>query len=149
MEDLVEEYSNELAPFAVQLCQQLVTKKLSYLCLFIIFNKCNNDIYLFNYQCTTFLHIMQEYQESEAAEINDNCDIEDFIDGYDMSDRIITASGVLKTIITLILSLESSTDLLHQLEIVLSPIISFTLENNIMGNKKYKFCDFVFIDIMY
>nr|CAG8446848.1 11986_t:CDS:10 [Entrophospora candida] len=105
MEDLVEEYSNELAPFAVQLCQQL---------------------------CNTFLRIMQEYQESEAAEIDNNCDVDDFVDSYDISDKTIIASGVLKTVITLILSLESSTDLLHQLENVLLPIISFTLENNII-----------------
>ncbi len=45
----------------------------------------------------------------------------------------MAASGVLKTITTVLLSLESTPDLLSQLENALLPVISYTLENTITG----------------
>jgi hypothetical protein len=49
------------------------------------------------------------------------------------ADKIMAAMGVLKTIGTLILSLQSTPEMLSQLETVLQPVISYTLENSIIG----------------
>jgi importin-7 len=50
-----------------------------------------------------------------------------------VADKIMAAMGVLKTIGTLILSLQSTPEMLSQLETVLQPVISYTLENSIIG----------------
>ena len=48
-------------------------------------------------------------------------------------DKSITALGVLQTIGTLILTLESTPDVLHHLETILMPVVSITLENKLFG----------------
>ncbi|KAK4998453.1 Nonsense-mediated mRNA decay protein 5 [Elasticomyces elasticus] len=53
----------------------------------------------------------------------------DFVDGLD--DKSITALGVLQTIGTLILTLESTPDVLLHLESILMPVIMITLENKL------------------
>jgi len=53
-----------------------------------------------------------------------------------VADKIMAAMGVLKTIGTLILSLQSTPEMLSQLETVLQPVISYTLENSIIGKLK-------------
>ncbi|CAI2196173.1 17572_t:CDS:10, partial [Funneliformis geosporum] len=75
----------------------------------------------------TFLRIMHDYQESEA--ILDDGKLLD--SELDISDKAMAASGVLKTITTVLLSLESTPDLLAQLENALLPVITYTLENTI------------------
>ncbi|CAG8437081.1 2268_t:CDS:10 [Funneliformis mosseae] len=101
MEEFVEVFSEELTPFAIQLTEQLRN---------------------------TFLRIMHDYQESEAipedGKLLDSSDL-------DISDKAMAASGVLKTITTVLLSLESTPDLLAQLENALLPVITYTLENTI------------------
>jgi hypothetical protein len=52
----------------------------------------------------------------------------DFLD-----DKSITALGVLQTIGTLILTLESTPDILLHIESVLMPVIQITLENKLYG----------------
>jgi hypothetical protein len=73
---------------------------------------------------------MHDYQESEAipedGKLLDSSDL-------DISDKAMAASGVLKTITTVLLSLESTPDLLAQLENALLPVITYTLENTITG----------------
>ncbi|KAI2086558.1 Nonsense-mediated mRNA decay protein 5 [Ophidiomyces ophidiicola] len=56
---------------------------------------------------------------------------EDDIYGDFLDDKSITALGVLQTIGTLILTLESTPDVLLHLETILMPIISITLENKL------------------
>ncbi|CAG8478067.1 8378_t:CDS:10, partial [Cetraspora pellucida] len=74
-----------------------------------------------------FLRIMQDYQNAPAVPGSD--DIYD--SSYDCGEKTLAAAGVLKTITTLILSLESTPEILSQLETVLLPVITFTLENTI------------------
>ncbi|KAI9304897.1 armadillo-type protein [Cunninghamella echinulata] len=104
MEEFVEVFAEQLTPFAVQLCSQL------------------RD---------TFLRIMEDFaQSNQAAEANDDDDLNGDLD--DISDKTMAAMGVLKTIGTLILSLESTPDILQQLENALLPVITYTLKNKIM-----------------
>ncbi|KAI8376325.1 armadillo-type protein [Radiomyces spectabilis] len=76
----------------------------------------------------TFLRIMEDLAQSNQAE-----DDEEFTGDIDeLSDKTMAAMGVLKTIGTLILSLESTPEILQQLENALLPVITYTLENSIL-----------------
>ncbi|KAF9147435.1 hypothetical protein BG015_010946 [Linnemannia schmuckeri] len=100
MDEFVEVFAQDLAPFAVQLCEQL------------------RD---------TFLRI--------CADMGPNADgVEAITDRAidEASDKTMAAMGVLKTMGTLILSLESTPEVLNQLEIALLPVITFTLQNSII-----------------
>ncbi|KAI8358296.1 armadillo-type protein [Mortierella sp. GBAus27b] len=91
MDDFVEVFAQDLAPFAVTLCEQL------------------RD---------TFLRICMDLTKEG--------------DDADDSEKTMAAIGVLKTISTLILSLESTPEVLSQLEAALLPVITFPLQNAIM-----------------
>ncbi|KAF9114888.1 hypothetical protein BGX27_009533 [Mortierella sp. AM989] len=100
MDEFVEVFAQDLAPFAVQLCEQL------------------RD---------TFLRICADMGPSPDG-------LEDISDRAieEASDKTMAAMGVLKTMGTLILSLESTPEVLNQLEIALLPVITFTLQNSIL-----------------
>ncbi|KAG0017779.1 hypothetical protein BGZ80_007926 [Entomortierella chlamydospora] len=100
MDEFVEVFAQDLAPFAVQLCEQL------------------RD---------TFLRICEDMAKGsdEADDLTDAA-----ID--EASDKTMAAMGVLKTMGTLIISLESTPEVLNQLEIALLPVIQFTLQNAII-----------------
>ncbi|RUP50513.1 armadillo-type protein, partial [Jimgerdemannia flammicorona] len=104
MEEFVEVFAEQLAPFAVQLCSQL------------------RD---------TFLRIMEDVTNAQHK-ITEEEALDGSIDLDEMGDKTMAAMGVLKTIGTLILSLESTPDVLQQLENALLPVIKFTLENSII-----------------
>jgi len=73
---------------------------------------------------------MQDYQDSAAVPVSG-----ELLNAteLDISDKTMAASGVLKTITTLLLSLESTPELLSQLENALLPVITYSLENAIIG----------------
>ncbi|KAL4818822.1 armadillo-type protein [Aspergillus spinulosporus] len=73
----------------------------------------------------TYMRIVGELLERNAAKGEEDT-YGDFLD-----DKSITALGVLQTIGTLILTLESTPDVLLHLETVLMPVISITLENKL------------------
>lgn len=104
MEEFVEVFAEQLTPFAVQLCTQL------------------RD---------TFLRIMEELNQSNNLNAdNDDEELDGDLD--ELSDKTMAAMGVLKTIGTLILSLESTPEILQQLENALLPVITYTLEKKIL-----------------
>ncbi|PFH56452.1 hypothetical protein XA68_16482 [Ophiocordyceps unilateralis] len=73
----------------------------------------------------TYLRIVRELVEKESRAGEDG-------DAYvDYDDKSITALGVLQTIGTLILTLESTPDVLLHIEAVLMPVIKITLENKL------------------
>jgi hypothetical protein len=72
----------------------------------------------------TYLRIIRELLEK-----NDQRDDDDYGDYLD--DKSITALGVLQTIGTLILTLESTPDVLLHMESILMPVIKVTLENKL------------------
>ena len=75
----------------------------------------------------TYLRIVRELVErNHQKEGDDNY-------GEYLDDKSITALGVLQTIGTLILTLESTPDVLAHLETILMPVITNTLENKLYG----------------
>lgn len=76
----------------------------------------------------TYLRIVRELLERQNAKEEEE-GYGDFLD-----DKSITALGVLQTIGTLILSLETSPEVLMHLETILLPVVSITLENKLYGN---------------
>ena len=79
-------------------------------------------------QRDTYLRIVSELMEKGQG----NSDEDAF--GEYLDDKSITALGVLQTIGTLILTLESTPEVLLHLENVLVPVITVTLENKLFGN---------------
>ncbi|ETS77667.1 hypothetical protein PFICI_09729 [Pestalotiopsis fici W106-1] len=73
----------------------------------------------------TYLRIVRELLDKNAAKGDDD-EYGDYLD-----DKSITALGVLQTIGTLILTLESTPDVLLHIEAVLMPVIEITLENKL------------------
>ena len=73
----------------------------------------------------TYVRIVRELIERNNTAKKDE-DLGDFLD-----DKSITALGVLQTIGTLILTLESTPDVLAHLETILMPVISITLEHKL------------------
>ncbi|KAG9517599.1 ARM repeat-containing protein, partial [Aureobasidium melanogenum] len=73
----------------------------------------------------TYLRIVRELIERNSSKEGDD-EYGDFLD-----DKSITALGVLQTIGTLILTLESTPDVLAHLETILMPIITITLEHKL------------------
>ena len=80
----------------------------------------------------TYMRIIGELLERQSSKTDDDI-YGDFLD-----DKTITALGVLQTIGTLILTLESTPDVLLHLETILMPVITITLENKLYG--KWLFC---------
>ena len=75
----------------------------------------------------TYLRIVTELLEKQNSR-DDDGEYGDYLD-----DKSITALGVLQTIGTLILTLESTPDVLLHIEAVLMPVIQVTLENKLYG----------------
>lgn len=75
----------------------------------------------------TYLRIVRELLEKTDKQGEDS-EYGDFLD-----DKSITALGVLQTIGTLILTLESTPDVLLHIEAVLMPVIDVTLKNKLYG----------------
>lgn len=76
----------------------------------------------------TYLRIVRELLERHSSKEDDET-YGDFLD-----DKSITALGVLQTIGTLILTLESTPEVLLHLETILMPVVTITLENKLYGN---------------
>jgi importin-7 len=77
----------------------------------------------------TYLRIVRELLEK-----NEKRDDDDSYGDY-LDDKSITALGVLQTIGTLILTLESTPDVLLHMESILMPVIKVTLENKLYGKQ--------------
>lgn len=77
----------------------------------------------------TYLRIVRELLEKESKAGEDD----ELYIAYD--DKSITALGVLQTIGTLVLTLESTPDVLLHIEAVLMPVIKVTLENKLYGKR--------------
>lgn len=75
----------------------------------------------------TYCRIVRELVEKND-QLGDENEYGDYLD-----DKSITALGVLQTIGTLILTLESTPDVLLHIETVLMPVIQITLENKLYG----------------
>ncbi|KAK4161467.1 armadillo-type protein [Cladorrhinum sp. PSN259] len=74
----------------------------------------------------TYMRIVRELLENNAGRDDLDNEYGDYLD-----DKSITALGVLQTIGTLILTLESSPEVLHHIESVLMPVVEITLANKL------------------
>ncbi|KAJ1730561.1 Nonsense-mediated mRNA decay protein 5 [Coemansia biformis] len=97
IEQFVEVYADQMAPFAAQLGQQL---------------------------CDTFMRVMGDVVTNAPELTADNID--------DISDKTMAALGVLKTLGTLILNLESTPEVVFSLEGIVYPVIRFVLEQHVV-----------------
>ena len=74
----------------------------------------------------TYLRIVRELLDRHENKTDDDDTFGDLLD-----DKSITALGVLQTIGTLILTLETTPDILAHLEAVIMPVVAITLENKL------------------
>ncbi|CAJ2656833.1 unnamed protein product [Trifolium pratense] len=81
----------------------------------------------------TYLRIIRELLEK-----NDKNDDDNEIYGEYLDDKSITALGVLQTIGTLILTLESTPDVLHHMESILMPVIKIDIGMRMLTNNEAK-----------
>ena len=79
-------------------------------------------------QSTTFLRLMQENEKEQLDEE----------EGDQVTSKVLAALGILNTLGTLILSVESKPELLHALEDAIKPILLFVLENGVYGTNLEK-----------
>ncbi|KAI3634639.1 hypothetical protein MIR68_007020 [Amoeboaphelidium protococcarum] len=114
LERLVEIYPEQVTPFSVQLCQQL---------------------------SQTFIRMMEETMQEREASAGKEDDDQDFLTGM-FSERVMAAMGVLKTISTLVLSVqikqedaqlhEKQLQLLNSLELACIPCLAFVLQKEVV-----------------
>lgn len=102
MEDLIDKFTVQLAPFSVQLCSQLLDQ------FFRILGEIND----------------RESQSSKAADDDDDSEGFSFVD-----DRQMVAVGILNALGTLLLALEKSPTHIAKLEPYLLPVFKTVIEN--------------------
>ncbi|KAF9046357.1 armadillo-type protein [Panaeolus papilionaceus] len=102
MDVMVELFQTELLPVAAQLAARL---------------------------CESYMRLARESAIHEHLE--ENADLDALLtDGDD--DKVFAAMGVAKTISTIIASIDSSPEILAQIQEIVIPIITFTLENRLL-----------------
>ncbi|KAK9371093.1 armadillo-type protein [Lipomyces kononenkoae] len=99
MEDFVDMFSAQLAPYAVELAEQLRDQ---------------------------FLHLLSEIIEKQNI---DPDSYDDAIEYSDLDEKAMAALGIVNTLGTLLLSLDSSPDIVARIEHAILPVISAVLEN--------------------
>ena len=80
---------------------------------------------------------MQCYKEVPSANNNSNIITTDGNGNFndiEMNEKILTASSIVRTIVTLIINLDTAPEVLIQMESSIIPVVIFTLENEIIGN---------------
>lgn len=104
MQECVENFSEQLQPFGVDLMSKLVEQ---------------------------FMRIAQEVYSTQNTYADGNGDDVDYDDDNDSSEKVMAAIGLLNTMITVLLSFENSQAILFKLEEVYYPIMEFVFANKI------------------
>ncbi|TDL17754.1 ARM repeat-containing protein [Rickenella mellea] len=104
METMVERYYNELLPVASQLTARL---------------------------CESYLRLMRESMAHDSVDA-DGLDLAMAMDDSDEDVKTFAAMGIAKTIGTIISAVDSSPEILGQVEQIVIPIIQFTFENKLL-----------------
>ncbi|ETW81490.1 hypothetical protein HETIRDRAFT_125032 [Heterobasidion irregulare TC 32-1] len=104
MEAMVEQFQDELLPVAAQLTARL---------------------------CDSYLRLAREslVQDENAPK---GADLDSLMESDGDDDKTYAAMGVAKTISTIVSSIDSSPEILAQVQEVIIPIITFTLENKLL-----------------
>ncbi|KIJ55033.1 hypothetical protein M422DRAFT_201012 [Sphaerobolus stellatus SS14] len=102
MESMVKHYTNELLPVAAELTTRL---------------------------CQLYQRLVQESVANQTEEDEDIAveKIDDLAE-----DKVYSAMGMAKTILTIIQAMESSPDILGQLQEIIAPVVIYTLENIVL-----------------
>jgi hypothetical protein len=103
MEQFVEMFSEELAPFAIQLSTQLAST----------FNSLTGDL-------------IKSEQQAQQIEANG---FQESDEPYAFDDKLMSAQGILRTMGTLVISLDEKTDILAEVERVLMPVVGAVFQN--------------------
>jgi len=114
METMIEMFGEEMAPFAVTLCTQLVGP----LCFSPLLICCLTRPFFFlslNLQRDSFLRMVTEAE------------------GEDDENKMVSAMGMLRTIVTFVRMMDESTQILRQLEICFLPMMQLVLEEAMLG----------------
>ncbi|GJE91719.1 ARM repeat-containing protein [Phanerochaete sordida] len=104
METMVDQYQTELLPVAAELTARL---------------------------CETYTRLVRESIAAEEAADSKAVDLERIMDETG-EDKVFAAMGVAKTITTVVASVDSSPEILAQVQEVIVPIIVLTLENKVL-----------------
>ncbi|KAL1728536.1 armadillo-type protein [Schizophyllum commune] len=103
MEVMVDNFQDELMPVATQLAQRL---------------------------CSLYIRLAQDAGGQEAMDAD--ADLETLVMDTGDEDKTFAAMGVVKTLCTVILAVDSSPEIMGQICEIIVPIISFTLERKII-----------------
>ncbi|EKM79672.1 hypothetical protein AGABI1DRAFT_74786 [Agaricus bisporus var. burnettii JB137-S8] len=105
MEVMVDQFQNELLPVAAQLTARL---------------------------CESYIRLAKEtVNQEDALNAADSIDIEESLTDME-DDKTFAAMGIAKTISTVIASIETSPEILSQVQEVIVPIIAFTLDHKLL-----------------
>ncbi|KAJ3574136.1 hypothetical protein NP233_g1960 [Leucocoprinus birnbaumii] len=105
MEVMVDQFQTELLPVAAQLTARL---------------------------CESYLRLAREtVNQEESLNAADNVDIEESLADMD-DDKTFAAMGIAKTISTVVASIDTAPEILAQVQEVIIPIISFTLDHKLL-----------------
>ncbi|KAF9451856.1 ARM repeat-containing protein [Macrolepiota fuliginosa MF-IS2] len=105
MEVMVDQFQTELLPVAAQLTARL---------------------------CESYMRLAREtVSQEEALNTADNIDIEESLGDID-DDKTFAAMGIAKTISTVVASIETAPEILAQVQEVIIPIITFTLDHKLL-----------------
>ncbi|KAH9851744.1 ARM repeat-containing protein [Lenzites betulinus] len=102
MESMVETYQIELLPVAAELTARL---------------------------CETYARLAKE---SQTADETDGVDLDAIMEGDANEDKTFAAMGVAKTISTVVTAVDSSPEILAQIQEIIIPIVVLTLENKLL-----------------
>ncbi|KAH9924352.1 ARM repeat-containing protein [Epithele typhae] len=103
METMVETYQSELLPVAAELTARL---------------------------CETYARLAKESQA--ADEVEGGLDLDSIMDAESTEDKTFAAMGVAKTIATVVSAVESSPEILGQVQEIIIPIVVLTLEAKLL-----------------
>ena len=82
-------------------------------------------------QCSLYIRLAQDAGGQEAMDAD--ADLETLVMDTGDEDKTFAAMGVVKTLCTVILAVDSSPEIMGQICEIIVPIISFTLERKIIG----------------
>ncbi|KZT09181.1 ARM repeat-containing protein [Laetiporus sulphureus 93-53] len=104
METMVEQFHNELLPVAADLTARL---------------------------CETYVRLARESMAADEAG-NGDVDLDTIVESDEGEDKTFAAMGIAKTIGTIVSSVDSSPEILAQIQEIIIPIVVLTLENKLL-----------------
>ncbi len=83
------------------------------------------------HQCETYVRLARESQSAEETD-GRGVDLDSIMESTDNEDKIFAAMGVAKTIATVVNAVDSSPEILAQIQEIIIPIVKMTLEAKLL-----------------